>query len=90
MLAYPASSGSFPKISCFALRGCRHARSYIRTISRVSEVSLPTSHSLRNTPSALVVLNVTNKQGVIANELINDGNETIDSTANVGAIYVGY
>jgi hypothetical protein len=89
MLAYPASSGLFWEISCFALRGCRHARFYIRAISRAWEVNLPTSRSPHNPPSASVVLNVTNKQGGIANELINDGNETIDSTANVGAIYVG-
>jgi hypothetical protein len=89
MLAYPASSGAFPEISCFARRGCRHAHSHVGIISRAWEVDLPTSRSPPNPPSALVVLNVTNKQGGIANELIDDGNETIDSTANVGAIYVG-
>ena len=47
------------------------------------------SRSLRNPPSALVVLNVTNKQGGIANELVNDSNETIDITANIAAIYIG-
>ena len=89
MLAYPASSGSFPEISCFALRGCRHARSYIGAILRAWEVDCPTSRSLYHPLSALVVPKVTNKQGGIANELINDGNKTIDSTANVEAIYVG-
>jgi hypothetical protein len=54
------------------------------------EVNLPTSRSLRNPPSALVVLNVTNKQGGIANELMDDGNETIDITANIAAIYIGH
>ena len=89
MLAYPASSASFPEISCFALRGCRHARSHIRAILRAWEVDLSTLRSLRNPPSALVVPKVTNRQGGVAVELINDGNETIDSAAIVGAIYVG-
>ena len=53
-----------------------------------SQSSYSTSRSLRNLSSALVVLNVNNKQGGIANELINDGNETIDSTANIAAIYI--
>ena len=89
MLAYPVSSGSFPEISCLALRGCRHARSHIGAISRAWEADLPTSRSLRNLPSALVFLNVTNKQGGVANDLIDDGNETIDITANIAAIHVG-
>jgi len=89
MLAYPSSSGSFPEISCFARRGCRHAHSHVGIISRAWEVDLPTSRSPHNLPSACVVLEVTDRQGGIANKLINDGNETIDSTANVEAIYVG-
>jgi hypothetical protein len=89
MLAYPSSSGSFPEISYIALRGCRHAHSYVGIISRAWEVDLLTSRSPFNPPSASVVLKVTNKQGGIANELIDDGNETINSTANITAIYVG-
>jgi hypothetical protein len=89
MLAYPASSGSFPEISCFALRGCRHACSHIGAISREWKVDLPTSRCLYNPPSASVVIKVTNKQGVMANNLINDSNETIDITANVATIYAG-
>ncbi|KAH8621151.1 hypothetical protein IG631_24205 [Alternaria alternata] len=89
MLAYPASSGSFPKISCFALRGCRHARSHIGAISRAWEVDLPTSRSLHNQPSASVVPKVTDRQGGIAIELIDDGNPTIDITANIAANYIG-
>jgi hypothetical protein len=89
MLAYPASSGSFPKISCFAQRGCRHARCHIGAISRAWEANLPTSRFLYNPPSALVVPKVTNKQGVIANNLIDDSDETIDITANVATIYAG-
>ena len=89
ILAYTASSGSFRKISCFAQRGCRYARSHIGAISRAWEVDLPTSRFLHNPPSALVVPKVTDRQGGIANELVNDGNETIDITANVEAICVG-
>ena len=89
MLARSASPGLFPEIFCFALRGCRHAHSHVGIILRAWGVNLPTSRCLRNPPSALVVLNVTNKQGGIANELINDGNETIDITANIAAIYIG-
>ena len=51
-LARPASLGSLPEISCFALRGCRHARSHIEAISRVWEVDLPTSRSPHDPPSA--------------------------------------
>jgi hypothetical protein len=53
------------------------------------EVNLPTPHSLRNLPSASVVPKVTNRQGGIANELIKDSKEAINSVANIAAIYVG-
>ena len=89
MLAYPASSGWFLEISCFAPRGCRHAPPHIGAILRAWETDLPTSRSPHDLPSAQVVLNVTDRPGGIANELVNDGNETIDITANIAAIYVG-
>jgi hypothetical protein len=89
ILAYSASSGSFREISCFAQRGCRYARSHIGAISRAWEVDLPTSRFLHNPPSALVVPKVTDRQGGIANELIDDGNETINIAAYIAAIYVG-
>jgi hypothetical protein len=89
ILAYPASSGAFPKISCFAQRGCRHARFHIGAISRAWEVDLPTSRFLQNPPSALVIPKVTDRQGGIANELIDDGNETIDIAAYIAVIYIG-
>jgi hypothetical protein len=36
-----------------------------------------------------MVLNVTNRQGVMVDELIDDVDETIDSTANTVAIHIG-
>ena len=47
------------------------------------------SRSPPNPPSASVIPKVTDRQGGIAIELINDGNETINITADIAAIYIG-
>jgi hypothetical protein len=76
-------------MSCFALRGSRHARPHVGVTFRAWTIDIPSSHYLYNPPIAEVVFKVDNGQGGVVDELADDGNEMIDSTANIAAIYVG-
>jgi hypothetical protein len=88
-LAYPASSGSFSEISCFAQRGCRHARSYVKIRPGAKRIDLPSSCSLYDPPSSWFLLIVVNGQGGVVEESIDDVNATISSLANTTAICIG-
>jgi hypothetical protein len=87
-LAYLANSGAFPKISCFALRGSQHARSYVKIRSRAKGIDLPSSCSLCDPPSSWFRLIVVNRQGGVVDKSINGINATINSLANTIVICI--